>query len=134
MNSRIVLLIALMLALFLDGTFLSLPLVFALCILLYVIEPKSATIVLIFFTGIVIDMLRLTTVGSTSLFLLCSCALIYIYRNTFEFKDTRVITLLPFIFAYIYANIFGYNTNILIYLVFLIIAEGAVYYFGKNSK
>ena len=133
MNLKILLIIFLLLAFIFDGSFVSLPIVFILCVLLYVLEPKSLTVALIFFAGIILDMLRLTPIGSTSLFLLATCALIYLYRNTLELKEMQFIILPPFVFAYIYASLFHYNTNILIYLVLFGISEAAVYYFGRNK-
>lgn len=134
MSYKLTLLILLFIALILDSTLISLPLVAALCILMYLLYNDLATLIIIFVSGIIIDSLSLQTIGSTSLFLLLTCLVIYIYKNIFELKDMRLVVLFLFLSTYIYALIFGYSSNIFIYLILFALAQSLVYYFTNRSK
>lgn len=134
MITRIVLSSLLLLALILDSTLISLPLLFGFCILLYILYPDMASVVLIFLAGLAIDILRMAPIGSTSFAMIITCGFIYLYRNTFELRDLQFVVILPFVFAYIYAALFNYNANPIIYLLLFLMVEGLVYYFGRNRK
>jgi hypothetical protein len=133
MRIKTLLYILIILAFFFDGSFISLPIVFGLCILLYVISPTPISILMGFLAGIIMDMLRLTPIGATSLALVLSCGFIYVYRNTFELNDLKFIILLPFVFAYLYALFFNYNTNIFIYLGALGVTEIVIYFLNTRG-
>ena len=132
-NTRTILLFTLIVSLVLDSTLISLPLVAAICILMYLLYPDIATLVIIFLAGLVIDSLRLAPLGATSLFLVVSCASIYLYENTFELKDLTFAVILLFIFTNIYGLLFGYGVNIVMNLILFALAGGLVYYFGRKQ-
>src|SRR5690349_12269780 len=109
---RLILFIFIVAGLVFDGTVFSVPVAVGLCMLLFVSNPDAISLIFIFIISTFIDMLRLQTVGATAIFLLISFGFIYLYRNTFELKDVKLIAFLPFLAAYIYSILFNYNTSL----------------------
>ena len=133
MNIRNVLLILTIVLLPLEGTVISLPVIFALGCLAFIIYPGFSTVFILFFAGLLLDILRVQTIGVTSASLILSFILIYFYARVFEFKDWRPGFLMIFLFTFIFAKIAGYSTNLIVYFLILAVAGVLFSYFGKKQ-
>jgi len=133
MNPKYYLFGLILISLIFDSVIISLPIVFIFSLLTYVLLPETAAILILVFTGILLDMQKATTVGLTPIALTISFAAIFLARQMFEVKDYRFVIFLLFILTYIYAFIAGYTTNLLIYLLIFILSGAIFSYFSKSK-
>ncbi|HVT00942.1 MAG TPA: hypothetical protein VHE53_01755 [Patescibacteria group bacterium] len=106
--------------LFFESSLISLPIVFILCLITYFLYPEISTIIFVFFIGLILDTLRITPIGLSSLAIIASIGIVELIKNAIEFKDIKLITTFLFVASYIYARLFSYSPNILVYfLIFL---------------
>jgi len=134
MNLRYILLVFIIFSLFLDGTILSLPIFFALCLLYYILFSDTVSIFVIILLSLILDMLRVVPPGSSAIFLSLTFLVIFLIRTVAEVKDFKVIILLIFAFMYLYATIFNYSTNLFVYLLILGVVSLTFMYFSPKRK
>lgn len=135
MNLKSILLIIIFLSLFIDSTIVSLPIVFAISILYYILFPNSATVFFLIFLMLILDVLRVIPLGLSSVALSVSFISIYLVRTFAEISDTKVVGILIFIITLIYARIAEYSTNLFIYtFIFLICSLLFIYFSPKKTK
>lgn len=76
----------LILALTLEGTFVALPIVLVLLIVMQIAYPNGWTLVAAFFAGLFLDVMLFRQLGQTSLFFLVFLTLIALYKRKFEVR------------------------------------------------
>jgi hypothetical protein len=133
MNIRNVLLILTIVLLPLEGTILSLPLVFALSLLSYTLFSDESTLIVVFVAGFVLDILRIIPPGSTLIAMALSFLIIYFWRRLFETRDLRVALGIIFIFSFVYAKFFDYSVNVLVYFSTFLFSAAVISYFTKRK-
>jgi len=102
-------------ALFLEGTLVSLPLVFIFSLGLYILYPEEITLIFVFLAGAALDVMRFSTIGITPFVMVVCFIIINFYKRGFELNDYRVILFMLFVSSLIYASIFDYSTEIIVY-------------------
>ena len=133
MNFKKILFVAIFVSLFFDATFFSIPIVFPLCILCYILYPDVETVIISLAAGIVLDSLRLTPIGITALALAISFSILEVIKKALTFKDYKLIIITLFIGTYIFATIFSYNDNLLPYIVVYVMGGLVVYYLSRKK-
>lgn len=133
MNIRNILLTLIFLSLVFDGTIVSLPLVFTFALICYIFAPDASTVLILFLAGIILDILRVSGVGSTSAAMTLSYAFIYFYRRAFELKDYRILLVILLVLSFIYGKVFNYSGNLISYLLIFILAGVIFSYFSKSK-
>lgn len=118
---------------FLESTLIEVPLVFIFLFLTTIIYPKNTTLLIVFFTGIVLDILSVRIIGETSLFLLVYFLIVLLYRSKFEIKGYYSILLFSFIGSLVYILIFKYENPVFISILSGIIAV-SIYKFLPMKK
>lgn len=116
MTLRHILFLLIFLALFFDGTLLSVPIVFALSVLAYIIFPDSSTVSYLILYGLILDILRINMIGLTPIAMSVTFLSIYLWRQSAEIKDYKFAVGIVFIATYIYAHVSNYTTNLIIYI------------------
>ena len=117
MGIKIVLLSFLFLAVLLQTTIISFPLFIIFSIILYILYPEVDMILAIFIGSVILDILQLTPIGSTALFVISIFVLINITQKFFNTRDYKTILLIIFIASVLYAFIFSYGINWILYTV-----------------
>lgn len=133
MNIRSVLLILTIALLPLEGTILSLPLVFTLSLLFYTLFSDESTLFVVFAAGFVIDILRIIPPGSTLIAMALSFLIIYFWRWLFEPRDLRVALGIIFVCSFVYAKFFDYSANVLVYCSIFVFSVSVISYFTKRK-
>src|SRR6266700_5012533 len=80
-----------------EGTITTLPLVLIFLLLLAIRRRDEVVFVVAFISGLVLDILRLHTVGGTSLFLLCFLFLVLLYERKYEIDSLPFVILAAFV-------------------------------------
>ena len=114
-------LVLLLIALFLEISVSSLPLVLLVLIVLTIIYRSYTVFILAFIFGIMLDILTLKTVGISSLFLISLIFLILVYEKKFEIKTNYFVILASVLGSFFFLLFFGYNNIISQTLVSVII-------------
>lgn len=108
MNPKNILFILLPFALLFDGSLISIPMVFIIAVLLYILSPTNLTVLISFLAGLVIDILRVQNF-ITPLALVVTFILILFYRRAFEIKGYKIIILMLIISSFVYGKLSGYS-------------------------
>lgn len=111
----ILLIILLSISIFLEATFISIPLSLSIILCLTIIAQEKALIIS-FLAGLVIDILSVHRLGSTSfLFLVFSC-LIILYQRKYEINSYPFVLVSSFIGSVIYLFLLGRSSLIIAFL------------------
>ena len=110
----------LLIALFLESSVVSLPLVLLVLISFTVIYRNYPVFILAFIFGIILDVLTFKTVGMSSLFFTIVIFLILIYEKKFEIKTNYFIILASFLASFFFLLIFK-NSNLILQSFFSIL-------------
>ena len=105
-------LILLLIALFLESSATSLPLVLLVLIPLTVIYRNYTVFILAFIFGIILDIFTFKTVGISSLFFISVIFLILIYEKKFEINTSYFVILASFLSSFFFLLFLG-NSNII---------------------
>ena len=132
MNVRTLFIVAVIISLFLQTTLVSLPLVFILAFTMFVFYPDSKSLIVGFFAGVVLDILKLNVIGLTPIIIIGSFLLIQIIRKLAELKDYRVVLFLLFAASYIYASTFSYSNNIF-WFAGIYLTIGLIIFYFQNK-
>lgn len=133
MNFKKILFVAIFVSLLFDATLFSVPIVFPLCLLCYILYPDLETIVVSLLAGIVLDSIRLTPMGATVLIMALSFCILETVKRSLALKDYKLIILILFIASYVFATIFSYSNNLLIYVLIYAGVGVAAYYLSKKK-
>src|SRR3989338_11445134 len=90
--NKISFLLSLSVAVLLESTITSIPLVLDVLIVFYVLRRKSRLLIPAFIAGIILDIFQVRELGQTNIFLLLVVFLVFLYEKKFE------ITTSPFLF------------------------------------
>jgi len=115
------------LTLFLEGSFVAIPLVLVVVLLASVIMRNTLLVFVVFVVGIVFDILRLNPLGQTSLFFVPLVVLITLYDRKFDTKSLPFIIFTSAISVSLYLLIFGHYAffvELIISLVFAVMIYG----------
>jgi cell shape-determining protein MreD len=107
------LLILLAIALLLEGTITTLPLVLVCILCLGIFRRDALTFFIAFFAGFLLDALLLHPVGKTSLFFVTFLFLVSLYQRKYEINSVPFVLAASFIGSVIFLWIFG-DRNILL--------------------
>lgn len=99
----------LILAIFLEGTVTTLPLVFLCFVILTILLRNLFLFVLAFFGGIFLDAFALRPIGETSIFLLLFVFLMLLYQRKYEINTYSFVFIASFFGALLYLFLFGYQ-------------------------
>ena len=105
--------VLLLIALFLESSVTSIPLVLLVLISFTVIYRNYSVFIMAFIFGLILDILTFKTVGISSLFFISVMFLILIYEKKFEIKTNYFVILASFLGSFFFLFIFGYGNIIL---------------------
>ena len=97
----------LLIAIIIESTFTTVPIVLLLLINFLILEKKSWVFTAGFFAGLMLDILSLRFLGSTSLFLVALLFIISLYEKKFETASIYFVFFTSFVGALAYAIIFN---------------------------
>ena len=97
----------------LQGTVTSLPLALIFLLCLTIVRRDELVVMLAFFAGLVIDILRLHAVGTTSVFLLFFLLLVLLYERKYEINSYPFVFFAAFFGSLAFVGIFGGHGAIL---------------------
>lgn len=127
------LILFLFLSLFIETTFIAFPLTLIFSILLYILYPETKTFLLILFASLVLDALKLSSIGLTSVFIFFPLLIVNLLRKTLEIKDYKIIIVFLFAASFIYAKLFSYTDSLLTFvLIFGSSLAFFIYFYKKN--
>jgi len=109
----LIILLMTILFLWLESTFIILPLFLIEALVLLVIYRRIWVFALAFVGGIVLDSMTVRPLGSTSLFLECFLFLILLYERKYEIESYPFILVSSFLGILIYLFLFGYENALI---------------------
>lgn len=132
MYHKPILLILLFLSLFLESTLIVFPVFLIISVLLFVLFPKIPVLVGVFLGSIILDILKVTTIGFTALFIFTIFLVLNIYIKSVDIKDFKVVLIITFISSIAYSYLSSYSVNLIIYLLIFGITYGVFLYLSKK--
>lgn len=97
----------LFLAVLLEGVLTTLPLVLILLVVLYVLKKGLWLFIAAFFTGVILDLILVRTIGTSSLFFVSFLFLEELYGRKFETQALPFVLLASFVGSIFYLLILG---------------------------
>ena len=97
----------LLIAVLVEATFTTIPLVFLILINLLVIERKSWVFSAAFFSGLALDILSIRFLGSSSLYFVTLLFIINLYERRFEANNAYFVFLASFLGSFFYMIVFS---------------------------
>lgn len=104
-----ILFLLLFLALLLESTITSLPLVLIILFCAAVVWRNSAIFLWGFVTGLVLDSLLLQPLGKSSIFFIIFLTAAFLYERKFEVQSIPFVGIFSFVGSFIYLWIYGYK-------------------------
>lgn len=98
--------VLLIIALFLESTIFSWPLVLGMLIVLTVLYKQQWVMVVACISGILLDILTFHFVGSSSLFFLVVLELVFLYQRKFEIDSPIFVGICVFVASLLYGAVF----------------------------
>jgi hypothetical protein len=114
----------LFIAVLLESTVVSMPLVFIILLCGAVVFASPAIFFWAFFTGIVLDAMMLQILGARSLFLLLVLTVAFLYQRKFEIQRLRFILIFSFLGSLLYGWIFEYDYVLMQAIIASVVAGG----------
>lgn len=99
--------IILIVALFLEGTITTLPLVLVGLLCLTIMKREPMIFVVAFLSGLILDLLTVHPVGLSSLYFIVFVFLIFLYQRKYEINSYQFVGVLAFIGSFVFLSIFG---------------------------
>lgn len=121
-------------AFLLESTFLSFPIIFFSGAILIALYKKVFVYVMVFTSSFIIDSLRVVNFGYTSIFLLSTILLIFLYEKYSGSRDAIVATIFIGMVGFIYTHIMSYSILLTVIFYILIIVGYIVLKFISNKK
>lgn len=125
---------SLILALLLESTVTTLPLVMVMILFLAIVKRSNEVFVIAFFAGLFLDLLTLGRLGISSLYFTIFIFIVYTYQNKFEIETLNFITIFSFFGSLIYLLIQGTGLIILQSIITTIIAAASFAAYKKFNK
>lgn len=120
---------------FLQGSFVSLPLVVPFLVITYVFSRDSVIFFLAFLAGILLDILLVRDLGFLSIFFVIMIFLITVYERKFEIESKRFIASTTFLGSVVYLLLIGaQNIVIQSFIVSSVIFLFLLLTFKRNKK
>ena len=108
-----ILILLLSIAVLLEGTIISLPLVLV-CLLCFLIALRSQSIFyLAFIAGLALDIFKLQPLGSTAIYFIIFLYIIVLYQNKYEIDSYPFVIFSSFLGSYLFGFIFGGSNHVL---------------------
>lgn len=133
MNLRPYIFLVLLASLVIETTVITFPLVYITLLILYILYPDSLSVILGFIAGLVLDSLKLTPIGVSSIVIMTSFGLLELYSRFFELRDPKIAILGISISSFIFSKMFSYTADLLLYIFIFGIAGFLVVYFQKRT-
>ncbi|MBI2033260.1 MAG: hypothetical protein HYT10_02235 [Candidatus Levybacteria bacterium] len=114
--------IFLLLAILIEATLTTLPLLLLCVLVLYATRRSMWVIGAALIFGILLDVLLVQTVGKTSLFILSMLLIVMLYQRKFEIATYPFIAVTAFITGFLFMVAFGYSQAILAAIVSVLIS------------
>jgi rod shape-determining protein MreD len=111
-------------AVLLEGSITSLPLVLSMLLVLAVNLRKQDVFVAAFLAGFLLDVLLVRPVGVTSIFFLCMLLLVFLYEKKYEIKSLFFVVLFAGLSSALYLMIFHSPDFFLQVVISTLIAGG----------
>ncbi|MEX2007150.1 MAG: hypothetical protein WD992_00030 [Candidatus Levyibacteriota bacterium] len=108
-----VFMLILVLALFLEVSSTTLPLIIGVFVLLAVTFRRGWVFIAAFVSGLIFDILTLRTIGTTSVFLIILIFLIFLYENKFETETIPFVFISSFLASFIFLIVLGFSNLLL---------------------
>lgn len=105
----IFLVIGLIISVFLEGTFTTIPLTLLVLLCLMIVKRDAGIFPLAFFAGLLIDAMTLRPLGVTSLFLLFVLFVLLLYQRKYEMYTYQFVLVAGFITSILFLAIFRYE-------------------------
>src|SRR4029078_5076110 len=100
-------LIGLFIAILLESTVTTLPLVLLIILFLTIMNRKNEVFIVAFFAGLLLDVLSLGRVGFSSLYFTIFVFLILLYQRRFEIETINFVAIFSFLGSFFYLLIEG---------------------------
>lgn len=126
--------VAFVMAILLESTISTLPLVLLLILFLAVIKRTNDIFVVAFFSGLFLDFLTFGRFGISSLYFTIFVFLIYSYQKRFEIETLHFVALFSFFGSLFYLLIQGHSYLILQSVISMIILVSSFIAFKKYNK
>jgi len=116
-------LVSLLVAIVLESTITTLPLVLLIILFLSVINKKKEVFVIAFFAGLLLDVLSFGRIGLSSLYFTIFVFLIFLYQRKFEIETLYFVAIFSFLGSFIYLFLEGvkYAFSQSLFATFLIV-------------
>lgn len=121
-------------ALLVQASSISAPLVLGILLMLFIYEPRLWVFMLAFVSGIVLDILLVYPVGWTSIFLLSFLFLVSLYERKFEIRSYHFVFLSLFLGCFFYYIFWGIDGGMLRSFLLALTATSGFYLFEKWMK
>lgn len=108
MNNLIFFLL-LILAILIEGTISSIPIVLSLLLVFYIFKKKSWLFIPAFIAGIILDVFEVRTIAASSLFFIFFIFGVMLYQRKFEIVTYPFVFISSFLGSLIYLWLFGYD-------------------------
>lgn len=102
-------LILLIIAIFLEGSVISLPLVLVFLLCLAIWKRDGIAFPIAFAAGLLLDILVVRTIGMSSLFFVVFVFLIFLYQRKYEINSYPFVAFAAFFGSIVFLLIFGYR-------------------------
>jgi rod shape-determining protein MreD len=130
-----VVLFAIFIAILLEASIITVPLVLLIILFASVVNPKNEMFTIAFFSGLILDIFGFGTIGFSSLYFTLMVLIIFLYRKKYEIESINFIAIFSFIASFIYLLIQG-SSNIFFQsiLASIIISSSYMYYKSVNKN
>lgn len=126
--------IFLFLAILLESTITTLPLVLLLILFLAVTRKSNDVFVVAFVAGLILDILSFGWIGFSSMYFVLLTFLIFMYQRKFEIETVNFLVLFSFFGSLIYLLIEGVRFAFIQSIVMMLIIATSYYFFRKFNK
>lgn len=134
MMREFVVFILVLLALFLEGSVTTIPLVFLCLLVLYIIHRRAWVIAATFFLGFFLDFFLVRSVGQTSVVLLLLLSLVFLYERKFEIVTPAFTFITACLGSFLYSIIFHTSSGFPVSIFSGLVAVCLLMIFKKFEK
>ena len=133
MNRENLLILFFFISLLFESTLISIPFVFLLSLIYYIIYSGARTIIVTVIFGVLADIISVSVIGQTPLALLMTYLSIELYKKAFDTRDWRIFLFILFAATYVYSKIFSYSTDPILFLSIFVFAWIIINFFIKRK-
>lgn len=117
LNYKNLFILFLLLTLIIENSFISFPFLFILSILFFVFYPQTSNLFIVFFISIILDFLKVSSIGITPLFVLIILLTVYLNENFFDLRNYKFFLLFIFIALIPYSYFANYSLNPFLFIL-----------------